>query len=167
MRDEAYFKRILRVLEEFTDEEIVANSSKIVRLVLRDDHYFERVVAQYKSLGDFLMQLMEKHFSSLAIILETISALRNFTRNPRFIKYINPAETNVLVSICREPKYDKAKVITLQCIKNIMVSPDHESYLRQRGAKDVLMMAKMQANLAGSVNAGQMGLNLNDSPRRR
>jgi hypothetical protein len=44
MKQDLYFKRVLRILEEFTEEEIVANSCKIVRLVLRDDTYYERVV---------------------------------------------------------------------------------------------------------------------------
>jgi hypothetical protein len=44
MRNDMYFKRVLRILEEFTEEEIVANSCKIVRLVLRDDTYYDRVV---------------------------------------------------------------------------------------------------------------------------
>ena len=49
-----YFKRVLRILEEFTEEEIVANSCKIVRLVLRDETYYDRVIVQYLKLGDFL-----------------------------------------------------------------------------------------------------------------
>lgn len=44
MRSDVYFKRVLRILEEFSEEEIVANSCKIVRLVLRDEAYYDRVV---------------------------------------------------------------------------------------------------------------------------
>ena len=44
MKNENYFKRVLRILEEFTEEEIVANSCKIVRLVLRENTYYEKVV---------------------------------------------------------------------------------------------------------------------------
>ena len=38
------FKRCLKILEEFMEEEVVANSSKMVRLVLRDEANFDRVV---------------------------------------------------------------------------------------------------------------------------
>ena len=55
MKVDTYFKRVLRILEEFTEEEVVANSCKIVRLVLRDDTFYERVVLQYPKLGDFLL----------------------------------------------------------------------------------------------------------------
>ena len=58
-KSDAYFKRVLRILEEFTEEEIVANSSKILRLVLRDDVYYDKVVLQYLKLGDFLLELMQ------------------------------------------------------------------------------------------------------------
>ena len=44
MKQDLYFKRVLRILEEFTEEEIVANSCKIVRLVLRDEIFYDRVV---------------------------------------------------------------------------------------------------------------------------
>lgn len=44
MKTDIYFKRVLRVLEEFTEEEIVANGAKIIRLVLRDDNYYDRVI---------------------------------------------------------------------------------------------------------------------------
>jgi hypothetical protein len=47
MKNEIYFKRVLRILEEFSEEEIIANSSKIVRLVLRDETYYDRVASVY------------------------------------------------------------------------------------------------------------------------
>lgn len=54
MKNDMYFKRVLRILEEFQEEEIVANITKIVRLVLRDEIFYDRVVVQYAKLGDFL-----------------------------------------------------------------------------------------------------------------
>ena len=59
MRNENYFKRMLRILEEFQEEEIVANASKIVRLVLRDDVYYEKIAMNYSQIGNFLCQLMQ------------------------------------------------------------------------------------------------------------
>ena len=38
LREEVYFKRVLRVLEEMTEEEVVANGCKIVRMILKDDN---------------------------------------------------------------------------------------------------------------------------------
>ena len=58
MRHDTYFKRFLRILEEFNEEELVANAIKIVRLILRDENYYDRVSLQYPKLGDFLLQLM-------------------------------------------------------------------------------------------------------------
>ena len=68
MRNENYFKRVLRILEEFQEEEIVANSSKILRLVLRDEVYYDKVVMGYSQIGNFLLQLMQQHVYSAAII---------------------------------------------------------------------------------------------------
>ena len=43
MKNEVYFKRSLRILEEFQEEEVVANTSKIIRLILRDDIYYDKI----------------------------------------------------------------------------------------------------------------------------
>ena len=55
MGNERYFKRVLRILEEYQEEEIVANSSKIIRLVLRDDAYYDRVITSYSQIGNFML----------------------------------------------------------------------------------------------------------------
>ena len=89
-KSDAYFKRVLRILEEFTEEEIVANSSKILRLVLRDDVYYDKVVLQYLKLGDFLLELMQQHYYSLAVIQETTASLRNYTRKVNYVNNISP-----------------------------------------------------------------------------
>jgi len=61
------FKRALKILEEFMEEEIIANTSKMIRLVLRDDNNYDRVVAAYPRLGDFILQLMKQHNYSAAV----------------------------------------------------------------------------------------------------
>jgi hypothetical protein len=113
MRSDMYFKRVLRILEEFTEEEIVANSCKIVRLVLRDEVYYDRVVQQYLKLGDFLFQLMNQHYYSMAIIQESTAAVRNYTRKPQFLSNITSSELKVLVNLIKDPKFEKMKFVCL------------------------------------------------------
>lgn len=55
MKNDTYFKRVLRILEEFQEEEIIANSSKILRLILRDEVFYDRVVMAYSQIGNFLL----------------------------------------------------------------------------------------------------------------
>jgi hypothetical protein len=68
MKNDIYLKRILSILEEFNEEELVANCSKVLRLVLRDDLLYDRVMTSFSQLGNFLLNLMKSHEYSPAII---------------------------------------------------------------------------------------------------
>jgi len=137
------FKRCLKILEEFMEEEVVANSSKMVRLVLRDEANFDRVVVQYPRLGDFILQLMKQHNYSAAVNQECAAALRNYTRKPNYVNNLNAQELGTLVNATRNPKFDKLKFLCLQAIRNISKSPEHERYLKQIGASDLIMTAQV------------------------
>jgi len=54
----------------------------------------------------------------------------------------------VLVNLIRDPKYEKMKPVCLQAVKNLLKSAEHERYLKQLGANDVIMSANMQAGVA-------------------
>ena len=167
MRNDLFFKRVLRILEEFQEEEIVANTSKIVRLVLRDEVYYDKAITQFPQLGNFLLQLMSKHFFSVAIIQETTSALRNYTRKPTYLNYINADQLKILINVIKEPKFEKQKPISLQIIKNVTKSQDHERYLKQLGVTDIIMMANMQNQINTSLGQNIVGnaLQSNFKPR--
>lgn len=46
----------------------------------------------------------------------------------------------VLVNIIRDPKFEKVKFVCIQAVKNIVRSGDHERFLKQIGANDIIMM---------------------------
>eukprot|EP00347_Sterkiella_histriomuscorum_P015644 403356242 len=160
MKNDTYFKRVLRILEEFQEEEIVANSSKILRLILRDDVFYDRVVMAYSQIGNFLLQLMNQHFYSAAVIQETTAAFRNYTRKPNYLNTINSDLLKVLVNVVRDPKFDKQKFVTLQAIKNLIRSAEHERYFKQIGANDVIVMANMSNQVGQSLGNAIVGNSL-------
>jgi hypothetical protein len=139
--NEKYLKRVMRIVEEFDEEEIVANCAKIVRLTLRDDAFYDRVIGNNIQLGNFIFANMNKHFNSTAVILEAAAAVRNYTRKPTFLNLISGDSLKVLVNLIRDPRHEKSKTLLLQSLKNIMKHPDHERYLRQIGANDVMLLA--------------------------
>lgn len=96
---------------------------------------------------------MTQHYYSHAVIQESTAAFRNYTRKQSYLGYLNPVELKVLVNLVKDPKYERMKVINLQSIKNIVRFSDHERYLRQLGASDVIA----QANV---LTAPQGGLKL-------
>lgn len=146
-----YLKRVMRILEEFDEEEIVANTAKIIRLTMRDDAFYDRVISNNVHLGNFIFALMNKHFGSSAVIVEASAAVRNFTRKPTYLNLISGDSLKVLVNLIRDPRHEKSKMMLLQAMKNVMKFPDHERFLKQIGANDVMIMANTQHSLAGTV----------------
>ena len=128
--NDKYFKRVLQIMDEFDEEEVVANVAKIIRLCLRDDAFYDRVITNNMHLGNFLLAIMNRHFHSIAVIIESASAVRNYTRKSTYLNLLSGDSIKILINLIREPKHEKTKPVFLQCIKNIMKLPDHERYLR-------------------------------------
>ena len=149
--NERYLKRVMRIFDEFEEEEIVANTAKIVRLTLRDDSFYDRVISNNLQLGNFIFANMNKHFTSIAVIVEAAAAVRNYTRKPTYLNLISTDSLKVLVNLIRDPKHERSKSLLLQSVKNLIKFPDHERYLKQIGANDVLQMTMNQNTLAGTV----------------
>lgn len=133
----------MHIMEEIEEEEIIANTSKILRLALRDDAFYDRVIGNNIQLGNFILANMNKHFNSTAVIIEAAAAIRNFTRKPTYLNLLSGDSLKVIVNLLRDPRHERSKMMLLQAMKNIMKFPDHERYLKQIGANDVMMMANM------------------------
>jgi hypothetical protein len=111
--NDKYLKRVMRILEEFDDEEIVANCSKIIRLSLRDDAFYDRVIGNNVNLGNFIFAHMNKHFNSAAVIVEAAAAVRNFTRKPTYLNLLSGDSLKVMVNLIREPRHERSKMLLL------------------------------------------------------
>ncbi len=74
--------QVIDFLENVRDEEILANSAKVIRIVLRDDKHYEQLTAKYHEMGNTMMDALHKWSFSEIVIYELLAALRNFTRVP-------------------------------------------------------------------------------------
>lgn len=70
------------------DEEIVANSSKILRIILREEKYYDQMIKKHSDLGNLLLETAELFMFSEVILIEILSAARNFTRSTQAASYI-------------------------------------------------------------------------------
>lgn len=152
--NDKYMKRVMKIFEECSDEELVANSAKILRLVLRDDTFFDRVLSGAPNLGNFIFAGMNRHFSSAAVIVESSAAVRNFTRKPAYLNLVNTDSLKILVNLLREPKHERSKGMLLSTVKNLIKYPEHERYLKQLGANDIIIMASTAGAIAQAMNQG-------------
>ena len=109
--------QVLDFLDNIKDEEILANSSKIIRIVLRDDkvcdilpnylQHYDKVTSLHSDLGNTLLKAMEKYSFSEVVLVELMAGFRNFTRSAQKVTYISKNQINIVVSMALKPPNDK------------------------------------------------------------
>jgi hypothetical protein len=126
-------------LEFVDDQEIIANSCKIVRICLRDDTIYDKMVATYPILATLITDKMAKWSSSLPIIQESSSAVRNYVRKPEYAKLLKPESVDTLIQIARDPKFEKIKPVIGQALKMMSKVAEHDSRIRLKNGTDLLV----------------------------
>ena len=123
------------------DQEIIANSCKIVRICLRDETNYDRMVQQFPSLGSILVDKMTRWNTSLPIVQESASALRNYVRKPECARLLRPEAVDVLIDIARDPRFDKVKMTMSQTLKALSKVPELDQRIKLRAATDLISTA--------------------------
>jgi len=128
-------------MEVVEDQEIIANSCKIVRICLRDETNYDRMVQQFPSLGSILVDKMTRWNTSLPIVQESASALRNYVRKPECARLLRPEAVDVLIDIARDPRFDKVKMTMSQTLKALSKVPELDQRIKLRAATDLISTA--------------------------
>ena len=102
---------MLEILECVEDQEIIANSCKIVRICLRDDSIYDKFAGQYPSLATLITDKMAKWNTSVPIIQESASAVRNYVRKPEFARLLKADSVDTLIALARDARFDKVKPV--------------------------------------------------------
>ena len=125
-------------MEVVEDQEIIANSCKILRIGLRDETNYDRMVQQFPSLGSILVDKMTRWNTSLPIVQESASALRNYVRKPESARLLRPEAVDVLIDIARDPRFDKVKMTMSQTLKALSKVPELDQRIKLRAATDLI-----------------------------
>jgi len=70
------------------DEEIVANSAKILRIILREDRFYDQMIQKHSDLGNLLLETAQLFQFSEVVLIEILSAARNYTRSTQAASYV-------------------------------------------------------------------------------
>lgn len=92
----------MEILEFVEDQELIANSCKIVRICLRDDIVYDKMAVQYAGLANLIVEKMLKWSNSLPIIQESSSAIRNYVRKFEYARSMRPECVDVLIDLARD-----------------------------------------------------------------
>ena len=128
-------------MEVVEDQEIIANSCKIVRICLRDETVYDRMALQYPTLGTILIDKMTRWNTSIPIVQESASALRNFVRKPEYARLLKQEAVDVLIDIARDPRFDKIKMTPIQILKSLSKVPELDQRIKLRAGTDLLNLA--------------------------
>ena len=60
--------KVMEILEFVEDQELIANSCKIIRICLRDDTVYDKIATQYSGLANLIVEKMMRWSNSLPIV---------------------------------------------------------------------------------------------------
>ena len=98
---------MLEFLEFTKDEEIQANCAKIIRISLRDDSHYGLITDNNNDIGNLLLKNCNTFIYSDVVLMELLAALRNLSRSPPKVSFIQTANVNVLIKIAKVPPSEK------------------------------------------------------------
>lgn len=75
-----WLTRVLLIIEEWKEDDVVANACKIVHRVTREDLSYDRLVNKYPNMGNFLLGVINKHQASDTVVHEATSAFKYLVR---------------------------------------------------------------------------------------
>lgn len=122
--------QVLDFLEHVRDEEILANSAKIIRIILRDDKHYDRVTGMHADMGTLLIDSVPKYSFSEVVVIELLAALRNFTRSPQKVPLVAKTNVGTLVGLTVHPPNERVFAMAVQCLKNMAKVPDYERHIK-------------------------------------
>ena len=130
--------KVLEILDSVDDQEIIANSCKIIRICVRDDIVYDKIALQYPIIATLIPDKMAQWNSSVPIIQESASLLRNYVRKPEYARLLKVDSVDTLVALARDPKFDKIKAVIGQALKLMSKVPELDQRIRLRNGLDLL-----------------------------
>ena len=117
-----------------TDEELAANSFKIVRVILRDEHIASSFVQSYPNIGNVIVEMLTKWSGSLPVSIEGVNSLRNFTRTKEHAQTITLANVDRTCDfVINQRGNAQTETVALQCLKNLARVPEFQQKIKVRG----------------------------------
>jgi len=129
----------MEFIEHVKDEEILANSAKVLRIVLRDDKHYDRLTTMHNDMGNLLLDSLQKYSFSDVVLIELLAALRNFTRSPNKVPLVAKTNMGSIIALVVNPPSEKVFTMAVQVLKNFTKIPDYDRHIKQIGGHDVVL----------------------------
>eukprot|EP00826_Nyctotherus_ovalis_P014764 TRINITY_DN14140_c0_g1_i3.p1 TRINITY_DN14140_c0_g1~~TRINITY_DN14140_c0_g1_i3.p1 ORF type:complete len:529 (-),score=124.36 TRINITY_DN14140_c0_g1_i3:63-1649(-) len=130
-------------MQRANSEEITANTTKILRVCLKSDKNYSKLLHKLPLLFSTLLQLLTTHEYSPIVLEEATGALKDYTRKPSSLLAIS--EPRVLEPLCElavsasPSKYKDFSILTLRnCCRN----ENMLNYIKQKPAYKVVIQTE-------------------------
>ena len=125
---------VVTLIELSKEEEIVANSIKVLRVCLRNDKHYDTIVQKAPNLLQVLLNVISDQQNSPILLDEATTALRNYTRRTYVLETIkNPEILEPLCKLANELTPSKHKEYSIAVLKNCCKVDKLAIYIRQAG----------------------------------
>jgi hypothetical protein len=126
------------VLKYVNDQEILANSSKCIRLCCKNENDINTVKADCKDLPNILVDSIQSYGYSLIVIQEIVLALKYYTYVVDAIPNLQMENIQFLVDLHKVSKNEKIKnnikTILIQCSRIL----EYEDHINKIGAAHIM-----------------------------
>lgn len=90
VKDSNYLAKLLRMIEEVNQEEIVSNSLKVFRLALTNDKYSDATFSRFPNILNFMIFEMERWIGSSAVLGECVLSVRYTIQEGKNVSLLKP-----------------------------------------------------------------------------
>lgn len=143
---------VVALIQGSKDEEMVANSVKIIRVCLRSDKQYDKVVQKIPTLLSMLMQLLSTQSFSAIILEESTAAIRNYTRKVHVLDTVD--DPIVLAPLCKlaaDKTISKQKEYSIGALRNCCKNQRLLSYIKQTAAYEFVIRGADDPSVSASI----------------
>lgn len=131
-------EKVLDIVEFIQDQEIVANSTKVLRIVMKEDQYLDIISKKNKEVGNVICKAMESHAYSVAVSQEAAVALKFFTSKQEYVALLQKECMGGLINVFHEVKNDKVKANIVAILNQCAEVRQYSKYISEVGGDTFL-----------------------------
>ena len=96
------------------------------------------MAGSFPNVANLIIEKMAKWNDSIPIVQESTSAIRNYVRKVEYARLLRTDSVDVLVSLARDPKFDKVRTVIGQALKLMTRVSELDNRIKMKNATDLL-----------------------------
>jgi len=89
------------------EQEILANATKTLRIVLKDDQHLETIFKAHPDVGKIICQVLEEYSHSIPVTQEAAVCLKFYTREIEQVNSLDKDCIGSMINVHQDTKHDK------------------------------------------------------------